>query len=153
MPLFVRAEDIRSDTLKTQYTQMSTKKVYGNESSLMLATRPGGYHSRPHKHDTEQMNYVIDGEIWVFVEDAFFLVKAGDFYRVPRNAVHWGWITSDKPCTILEVFAPAYISSMRPSVVGLFDDGETPQPLQTIQTDHVSDDYRKIEEKLPTAKR
>jgi quercetin dioxygenase-like cupin family protein len=132
---------------------MSTKMVRGDESSLMLATRPGGYHSRPHKHDTEQMNYVIDGEIWVFVEKEFFLVKAGDFYRVPRNAVHWGWITSDKPCTILEVFAPTYVSDSHRNVVPLFAGGEKPAPIKDIQTEHVSDEYRKIEEKLPIRKR
>ena len=149
MALYVKADEMESDTVKTQYTHMSTKMVRGDESSLMLATRPGGYHSRPHKHDTEQMNYVIDGEIWVFVEKEFFLVKAGDFYRVPRNAVHWGWITSDKPCTILEVFAPTYVSDSHRNVVPLFGRGETPAPIKDIQTEHVSDEYRKIEEKLP----
>jgi len=153
MPLYVKAEEIKSDTIKTQYTQMSTRIVYGNESSLMLATRPGGYHSRPHKHDTEQMNYVIDGEIWVFVEDQFFLVKAGDFYRVPSNAVHWGWITSDKPCTILEVFAPTYVAGSHENVVPLFAEGEMPRPLKAIETVSVSDEYRKIEEKLPIKKK
>jgi quercetin dioxygenase-like cupin family protein len=153
MPLYVKAEEIKSDTIKTQYTQMSTRIVYGNESSLMLATRPGGYHSRPHKHDTEQMNYVIDGEIWVFVEDQFFLVKAGDFYRVPSNAVHWGWITSDQPCTILEVFAPTYVAGSHENVVPLFAEGEMPRPLKAIETVSVSDEYRKIEEKLPIKKK
>jgi quercetin dioxygenase-like cupin family protein len=153
MPLYVKREEIASDTVKTQYTQMSTQMVYGDESSLMLATRPGGYHSRPHKHDTEQMNYVVDGEIWVFVEDQFFLVKAGDFYRVPRNAVHWGWITSDKPCTILEVFAPTYLSGSHPNAAALYADGETRQPVKDIKTESVSDEYRKVEEKLPIKKK
>ncbi len=152
MPLYVKGAEMKSDTVTTQYTQMSTKLVRGNESTLMLATRPGGYHSRPHKHDTEQMNYVIDGEIWVFVEDQFFLVKAGDFYRIPRNAVHWGWITSDQPCTILEVFAPAYVSSAHHNVAGLFGDGEQPRPIPDIETEYVSDEYRKIERQLPIQK-
>lgn len=42
MALFVRDEAIRDDTVKTQWTVMSTKMVYGNECSMMLATRPGG---------------------------------------------------------------------------------------------------------------
>ena len=153
MPLYVRAEAMRDDTVKTQWTEMFTKMVYGDECSMMLATRPGGYHSRPHIHDCEQMNYVIDGEIWVFVDDEFFLVKAGDFYRVPAMAVHWGWITSDKPCTILEVFAPVYVSSAHANAVPLFADGETPTPRKAVRNYFVSDDYRKIEEKLPVGKR
>jgi quercetin dioxygenase-like cupin family protein len=149
MPLYVRREDLTNDTITTQYTNMSTQMVYGNESCLMLATRPGGYHSHPHKHDTEQNNYVVDGEIWVFVEDKFFLVKAGDYYRIPRNAVHWGWITSDKPCTILEVFAPTFLGGTHPNAVGLYDEGEKPGPLPQIKQEAVSDDYMKIEQKLP----
>jgi len=149
MPLYVRKEDVQDDTVTTQYTHMSTQMVYGTESCLMLATRPGGYHSHPHKHDTEQMNYVVDGEIWVFVEDKFFLVKAGDYYRIPRNAVHWGWITSDKPCTILEVFSPTYLGGTHPNAVALYDSGETPARIKDIKTEKVSDDYMKIEEKLP----
>jgi quercetin dioxygenase-like cupin family protein len=152
MPLYVKGDEVKSDTVTTQYTVMSTKLVRGDECTLMLATRPGGYHSRPHKHDTEQMNYVIDGEIWVFVEDRFFLVQAGDFYRIPRNAVHWGWITSDQPCTILEVFAPAYVSSAHQNVAGLYADGERPKPIADIQTEYVSEEYLKIEQTLPGRK-
>ena len=149
MPLFVRGDEMQGDALKVEHAVMATQVVYGNESSLMLATRPGGYHSKPHIHDTEQMNYVIDGEIWVFVDDQFFLVKAGDFYRVPAMAVHWGWITSDKPCTILEVFSPTYVSQRMTNAVPLYADGETPAPIKPIRQYHVSSDYAKIEEKLP----
>jgi quercetin dioxygenase-like cupin family protein len=152
MPLYARHDEVPDDTVTTQWTEMSTKLVYGNECSMMLATRPGGYHSRPHIHDTEQMNYVIDGEIWVFIDDEFFLVKAGDFYRVPAMAVHWGWITSDAPCTILEVFAPPYISGAHANAVPLFAEGETPKPRPPVRNYFVSDDYRKIEEKLPIAR-
>jgi quercetin dioxygenase-like cupin family protein len=150
MPLFVRGDEMKGDAIKVEHAVMSAKVVRGNECSLMLATRPGGYHSRPHIHDTEQMNYVIDGEIWVFVDDQFFLVQAGDFYRVPAMAVHWGWITSDKPCTILEVFAPPYVSKKMANAVPLFADGETPAPTKAIRQYHVSEEYRKIEEMLPS---
>jgi quercetin dioxygenase-like cupin family protein len=149
MPLFVRGDEIEGNAVTIEHAVMKTKVAYGNESSLMLATRPGGYHSKPHIHDTEQMNYVIDGEIWVFVDDQFFLVKAGDFYRVPAMAVHWGWITSDKPCTILEVFSPTYVSPRMTNAVPLFTDTETPAPRKPIRQFHVSPDYAKIEEKLP----
>jgi len=149
MALFVHGDEMKTDAVKIEDSILSTKVVYGKESSLMLATRPGGYHSRPHIHDTEQMNYVVDGEIWVFVDDEFFLVKAGDFYRVPAMAVHWGWITSDKPCTILEVFSPVYVSERRPHAVALFGEDEARPPIQPIRQYHVSDEYKKIEEKLP----
>ena len=38
--------------------QMVVKKGYGNECSLMIATRRPGYHTKPHQHESEQINYV-----------------------------------------------------------------------------------------------
>ena len=83
--------------------------VYGHEASMMIATRMPGYHSKPHLHDCEQLNYVLAGELFVFIDDAGFLVKQHDLFRVPRNAVHWSLVQGDGPCVLLEVHAPALI--------------------------------------------
>jgi quercetin dioxygenase-like cupin family protein len=45
----------------------------------MVATRPPGYHTKPHMHVSEQINHVLEGEIWFFVEDKGYLCKKGDF--------------------------------------------------------------------------
>jgi quercetin dioxygenase-like cupin family protein len=150
MPLYVRDEDIKVDTVTLPgNNRMSTKMIYGRDGSVMVATRPGGYHSRPHYHDSEQLNYVLDGEIWVFVDKEYFLVKAGDFYRVPASAVHWGWIRSDKPCTILEVHVPGLEAGKREHIVPLFADGEDHSNLNQVGNVFVPDDYAKeIEERM-----
>lgn len=148
MPLYVRGSDIASARVETYGGHMETRMVYGKEASLMVATRPAGYHSRPHIHDCEQMNYVVDGEIWVFVEDKYFLVKAGDFYRVPAMAVHWGWNRSDKPVTIVEVHAPPLDHTHYPHVVALLEDGEHMEPGKLKRNIRVSDEYAEIEKKL-----
>lgn len=44
----------------------------------MIASRAPGYHTRPHAHESEQINYVLEGEIWFFVEDKGFLCRKGD---------------------------------------------------------------------------
>jgi len=119
---------------------MSTKTVYGNDCNLMVAVRPGGYHSQPHVHDAEQLNYVTDGEIWVFVDDQAFLARTGDFYRVPRNAVHWGWNRSDRPCTIVECHAPAVDPEKRKNAVGLYAEGEQPDLRTAVTTTRTNDD-------------
>ncbi len=62
---------------------MVVRRGYGNECSLMWATRAPGYHTTPHAHEAEQINYVLEGEIWFFVEEHGFLCKAGDFQRIP----------------------------------------------------------------------
>src|SRR5579864_8797116 len=63
--------------------------AYGCESSVMVAVRQPQYHSKPHRHDAEQLNVVLEGELFVFVGVDGFLARKGDVFRIPRNAVHW----------------------------------------------------------------
>jgi len=83
--------------------------AYGRDVSLMIATRQPGYHSKPHLHDAEQLNYVLEGELHVFVENAGFLAKKGDVFRIPHNAVHWSWVRGNGPCVLLEAHAPPLV--------------------------------------------
>jgi mannose-6-phosphate isomerase-like protein (cupin superfamily) len=83
--------------------------AYGLDSSMMVAVRQPQYHSRPHSHDAEQLNYVIQGELYVFVADSGFLAKEGDIFRIPRNAVHWSWVQGTVPCVLLETHTPPLI--------------------------------------------
>jgi quercetin dioxygenase-like cupin family protein len=132
MPLHVKNENI-TETKRVQSGeagtgQMVTRKGYGNECSLMIATRHPGYHTKPHQHESEQINYVMDGEIWFFVKDKGFLCKKGDFQRIPANTVHWAFNRSDQDCTVAEAHAPGLIGGRAgDNAVALFDDGETPQ--------------------------
>jgi quercetin dioxygenase-like cupin family protein len=108
--------------------QMVVKKGYGNECSLMIATRRPGYHTKPHQHESEQINYVLDGEIWFFVKDKGYLCKQGDFHRIPANTVHWAFNRSDKDATVAEAHAPGLIGGRAgDNANALFDDDEKPQ--------------------------
>ena len=132
MPLHVKNTDIpeakRVQTGEAGTGSMVVRKGYGNECSLMIATRAPGYHTKPHRHESEQINYVLDGEIWFFVEDKGFHCKKGDFQRIPANTVHWAWNRSDKEATVAEAHAPGLIGGRAGEyAVGLFDEGETPQ--------------------------
>ena len=94
---------------KPEPVRWLSAKGYGNECSLMIATRRPGYHTKPHQHESEQINYVIDGEIWFFVKDKGFLCKKGDFHRIPANTVHWAFNRSDQDATVAEAHAPGLI--------------------------------------------
>jgi quercetin dioxygenase-like cupin family protein len=83
--------------------------AYGLESSMMIAVRQPDYHSRPHSHDAEQLNHVLDGQLYVFVDDHGFLARKGDIFRIPRGAVHWSWVQGDTPCVLLETHTPPLI--------------------------------------------
>ncbi|MET0500227.1 MAG: cupin domain-containing protein [Candidatus Binatia bacterium] len=104
---------------------MISRKAYGNECSLMIASRAPGYHTTPHVHGSEQLNYVQEGEIWFFVEDQGFHCKQGDFQRIPANKVHWAWNRSDKDAVVVEAHAPGLVGEKAANgAVPLFDENE-----------------------------
>ena len=117
MPLHVKSSDIpeakRVQTGEAGTGSMVVRKGYGNECSLMIATRAPGYHTKPHQHESEQINYVMDGEIWFFVEDKGFYCKKGDFQRIPANTIHWAWNRSDQDATVAEAHAPGLSAVVR----------------------------------------
>ncbi|MGC4954193.1 cupin domain-containing protein [Actinomadura citrea] len=106
--LFAEASQVSEQVVEMKVAggELRTKQVLGQSSSMMIATRSGGYHSEPHAHDCEQLNYVQSGEIWVFIEDTAYHLRAGDFLRIPPNAVHWAWNRSDASCELIEMHTP-----------------------------------------------
>lgn len=132
MSLHVKAEDVpqrkRVQSGETGEGSMVVRKGYGNECSLMIAARAPGYHTKPHVHESEQINYILEGEIWFFVEEKGFQCKKGDFQRIPANKIHWAWNRSDKEAMVAEAHAPGLIGGRAgEGAVGLFDDGEKPE--------------------------
>jgi quercetin dioxygenase-like cupin family protein len=119
---------------------MKTFHIFGSESSMMLATRAAGYHSRPHIHQAEQLNYCLAGEMFIFIEGVPYLFRQGEFLRIPSMAVHWAWNRSDGDCTILQSFAPGH-QITRPGSVGLFDEGEKAATEVRSRNFMVSDEY------------
>jgi len=150
MPVHVGADKVLEgeNVLQVRGGSMSTKMVYGNECNMMVATRAPGYHSNPHRHDCEQINYMLDGEVWVFLENDAFLMKTGDFSRIPRNALHWAWNRSDKDCVLIEVHAPACDPLARKNAVGLYAEGETPNLSSAVTTTRTQDDPSALEARI-----
>lgn len=139
---------VGQNILATNSGAMVTRSVYGIDSSMMVATRDAGYHSRPHRHLAEQLNFIVDGEIWVFVEGDAFLARRGDFYRIPPNAVHWGWNRSQHPVTAFQSYSPALDPFTRGNSVGLLESSESvrtfceTERLDAAQLAH----YQRLEE-------
>ncbi len=132
MPLHVKSNDVpERSAVRTGgegQGSMISRKGYGNECSLMIATRAPGYHTTPHVHESEQINFVQEGEIWFFVEDKGFQCKKGDFQRIPANKTHWAWNRSNGDAIVVEAHAPGLVGEKAGSgAVPLFDDGEKPE--------------------------
>lgn len=129
---------------------VTAKVVHGDSCSMMVATRVPGYHSKPHAHDCEQLNYVLEGEIFIYIEDGGYIARQGDMFRVPANAIHWSHV-SDQGCTLLEVHAPSLIgdANIAKDAVGLFTSAEKTGDVKRIPTDwHLDFDRDATERKV-----
>lgn len=131
MSVYASGDSVPEQVADMGNTSFTTKAVFGNGSSIMVAERPAGYHSRPHTHDSEQLNLLQEGELWVFIEDRFFHLVKGDFLRIPAGRIHWSWNRADVPCVLLEVHTPGLHADPLISefAVSLLDDDETPEFL------------------------
>ena len=56
---------------------LSSKAVYGITADMVIATAPGGYHSKPHLHNCEQYIYTQKGSIWMFIEKKAYHLEEG----------------------------------------------------------------------------
>jgi mannose-6-phosphate isomerase-like protein (cupin superfamily) len=132
---------------------IGAKIVYGMDASMIVATRQPGYHSKPHMHDAEQLNYVLAGELYVFIDDGGFLVKEGDLFRVPRNAVHWSWVQGTKPCVLLEMHAPPLIGDpgVADTAVALMHGTEKDADMVRVRSEWPADvEHAAIERRVMT---
>ena len=59
-----------------------------------------------HKTPTEEVYYVLEGELEVNIEDKKITVKKGDMVSVPPNVVHWPINHLDETCRILFILSP-----------------------------------------------
>lgn len=125
--LFAHADEVHDNVvnMKVSGGELRTKQVFGVSSSLMVASRSAGYHSEPHFHDCEQLNYVQSGEIWVFIEFVAYHLQTGDFLRIPPSAVHWAWNRGDGPCELVEVHNPGLALPGIDNAPVLVDAGES----------------------------
>ena len=108
-----------------------TTLAYGNNVSVMYTTRPPGYHSKPHTHDSEQISIVLEGESIGFVGDKGVRSKPGDIKRIPAGALHWAWNKSDTVYRTIQIHSPGLQSDPKCSEYAhpLFAEGEEPNLL------------------------
>jgi hypothetical protein len=115
----------------------------------MHAVRAPGYHTTPHAYAAEQLNHVLHGEIWFFVENEGFLCQAGDFQRVPSNRIHWAWNRSNADAIVVEAHSPALVAGPQSEgSIGLFADGEIAAAKEPSQNNFVPYDWQGVERKI-----
>jgi mannose-6-phosphate isomerase-like protein (cupin superfamily) len=98
--------------------------VHAYETNLMIARRGPGYHSTPHVHQAEQMNFLLSGRLWIFAMEKAFLLKAGVFFRIPAMVPHWAWNDGDEDCQLIEAHSPILDASGKDNAAALFPQGD-----------------------------
>ena len=58
-----------------------------------------------HQHPHEQMGFVLDGEMDLWVADERRHLARGDMYTIPSDVPH-GAATQDATCVVVDVFHP-----------------------------------------------
>ena len=59
-----------------------------------------------HHHPFDQVVYVIEGEMRMWIGDEVHDIRAGDVCYIPRDVSHGGRPLGGKPVHIMEIFAP-----------------------------------------------
>jgi quercetin dioxygenase-like cupin family protein len=152
MALHIKGKDVperkRVHTGEKGQGSMVVKKAYGNECDLMIAVRAPGYRTRPHFHASDQINYILEGEIWYFVEDKGFHCEKGDFVRIPSNKIQWEWNRSGADAVVVETHAPAMIGGQSiEGAVSLFDESEIPAIKGPAENVFIPYDTEAVEKK------
>jgi quercetin dioxygenase-like cupin family protein len=59
-----------------------------------------------HKHHSEQITYVLDGELWFEVDEIVYCLKKGDTIVIPSSIEHSVW-TNDMEAKAIDAWTPA----------------------------------------------
>jgi quercetin dioxygenase-like cupin family protein len=76
----------------------------------------------PHSHPEDDVFYVLDGTMSVFVDDEWIEAPKGSFVLVPAGATHDFENRSDAPAGVLNVSAPGDFEDNMPGIAEWFRD-------------------------------
>jgi mannose-6-phosphate isomerase-like protein (cupin superfamily) len=94
------------------YGDLVTVQVSGEETggrfSLLEFLQPPGEWTPLHVHrDSDQAQYVLEGELTVYLPGRSFVAGPGECVNTPINVPHTEQVTSGGPARLLDVNAPA----------------------------------------------
>lgn len=103
MKYFFRFDEMEQFAFGPKVTSSFGAKVHGDRMILGLANKEKGTGSKPHKHNVEQFNYVLQGTVIAKVGDEEMTVTKGGVIYIPANVVHTITATEDEDVVFLTV--------------------------------------------------
>lgn len=117
---------------------LRTKVVAGRGASIMVAERPGTYHSTPHIHAAEQINIQVEGLNWKYCVGpdgryAASQARAGDIFRFPNMVPHWAWGRDGGGSKVVEFHVPGLHGDpdFQVGLVTLLSDDDNLEPSES----------------------
>lgn len=95
------------------YDNIHIKKLDtdSNSTSFIIWIKKG-VKSHKHEHHSEVL-YIIEGEGKMTIGKNISTIKAGDYFRIPKNTYHSLKVTSKEPVKVLSVQAPEFLGKDR----------------------------------------
>ena len=103
MKHFFRLDEMEQFAFGPKVTTSFGAKVTGDRMILGIAEKKRGTGSKPHKHNVEQFNYMLQGTVHAKVGDEEMVVTKGGVIYIPANVVHTITATDDEDVVFLTV--------------------------------------------------
>ena len=106
-------------------------KIHGDQTSgafsiAEFVAQPGTF-VPPHLHEkTDEVSFVLDGELGVMVGEEEFEAQAGSFVVRPKRVPHALWNPVDRPVRFLDMYTPAGFEAWFDELARLFSAAEPP---------------------------
>jgi len=84
---------------------IKARAVNGERLTMALVDLAPNAISPEHKHDNEQLGFVVRGSMTMRIGDEVLELHAGDTYAIPSEVEH-GAAAGPDGCTVTDVFAP-----------------------------------------------
>ncbi len=81
------------------------RAIHGERMTMAFYKLAPGAKIPEHSHPHEQLGTVLKGSLELIVEGEGKVMRSGDAYLVPPNAVHRG-TCGESPAEVIEVFSP-----------------------------------------------
>lgn len=80
--------------------------IEGNSVQFTWFDVPANTSFSTHKHESEQITYVLEGELFFKSENSIYKLSAGDCILIPGNIDHEAW-TEALPAKAIDAWSPA----------------------------------------------
>lgn len=92
---------------KTIRAGVEQKAFSGNGATIALHRLQPDHEPKPHKHENEQIAYIVSGTVDFHVGDEVVRMGPGSVIAVPPNTMHHAVVIGDEEVINIDVFTPA----------------------------------------------